>query len=534
MVMENKQASFGAKLTAAQAALTVILFLVGGFSVYTIVSLRGALDSAANREAATSGLLTEMEVRVAKLTAAQKSMMLSGLTSDGAGIASAKRSGEEDLERAWAILNQLKNMETSGDVRALVAEIGNSVEQWGRLTPMLIGALEGQRFDEATKLQNESFRPLSDSVSQQTQRAVEAQRKAMQESVAEAETRAVAAQWIAILLCVVAVGAAGFSFKTLHGGNRQLRQITAEIAEGAGQVASAAAQVSSASQSMAQGSSEQAASLEETSASTEEINSMTQKNAGNARTTATEVQNVDRMLKETNTKLDEMIASMREINASSQKIGRIIKVIDEIAFQTNILALNAAVEAARAGEAGMGFAVVADEVRNLAQRSAQAAKDTSELIEESIVRSNEGKAKLDDVAEWVSKVVENAARINVLANEVHVGSQEQARGIDQISRSVAQMQNVTQSTAASAEESASAGEMMSSQAGRLNDAVGRLRRLVGTDERVHASTAAARPGAPAKARTSRRAAVVMAGKRPGGTGEGSGNPFPMQVGFQDF
>ena len=532
--MNNKQASFGAKLTAAQAALTLILFLVGGFSVYTIVSLRGALESTANREAAKSGLLAEMETRVAKLTAAQRSMMLSGLTSDGAGIAAAKQSMAEDLKRGRSILGQLKKMNAGGEAHAVEAEIGESVEQWGTLTPLLIGALEGQRFDEATKLQNEKFRPLSDSVSEQTRRAVDAQRKAMKESVAAAEARAVAAQWIAILLCVIAVGAAGFSFRTLHGGNRQLRQITAEIAEGAGQVASAASQVSSASQSMAQGSSEQAASLEETSASTEEINSMTQKNAENARNAASEVQNVDRMLKETNVKLDEMISSMREINASSEKIGRIIKVIDEIAFQTNILALNAAVEAARAGEAGMGFAVVADEVRNLAQRSAQAAKDTSELIEESIVSSNEGKAKLDDVAQWVSKVVENAARISVLANEVHVGSQEQARGIDQISRSVAQMQNVTQSTAASAEESASAGEMMSSQAGRLNDAVGRLRQLVGTDENVRMVAAASKPATHRPARIGSRTAPLVGASRAGGSAERNGNPFPMEDSFQDF
>lgn len=532
--MQDKQASFGAKLTAAQAALTVILFLVGGFSVYTIVSLRGALHATATVEAQKSTLMGEMEVRVAEMVTAQKSMMLSGLTSDSAGMASAKRSMQEDLDRGRAVLGRLKTFEASRELRAAQAEIGESVEQWGRLTPMLTGALEGQRFDEANKMQAESFRPLSERVSQQTRRAVEVQDKEMQSMASAAESRAVAAQWIAIILCVVAVGAAVFSFRTLHGGNKQLRRITAEIGEGAGQVASAASQVSSASQSMAQGSSEQAASLEETSASTEEINSMTQKNAENARTTATEVQTVDRMLKETNVKLDEMISSMREINASSQKIGRIIKVIDEIAFQTNILALNAAVEAARAGEAGMGFAVVADEVRNLAQRSAQAAKDTSELIEESIVRSNEGKAKLDDVAEWVSKVVQNAARISVLANEVHVGSQEQARGIDQISRSVAQMQNVTQSTAASAEESASAGEMMSSQASRLNDAVGRLRHLVGTDENVQASMAAARRGTPGHVRASRGPAVAVAARRPGGTGEKAGNPFPMEDGFQDF
>ena len=490
--MERQNMSFGSKLNAAQAALTVILFLVGGFSVFTIVALRGELSSAANVEAKKSQLLAEVEVGVAKMTAAQKSMMLCGLTSDTAGIATARNTMQQELDHGRSNLEQLKSMGSSAEVSSIQDEIAASVAEWARLTPVLLGALEGQRFDEATRLQSSSFQPLAERVSKQARQAVEKQRNEMRLSAATAESRSFGAQWVSIVLCIIAVGTAAFSFHTVRGSNRQLRLITAEIAEGASQVASAASQVSSASQSMAQGSSEQAASLEETSASTEEINSMTQKNAENARTAASEVESVDRMLKETNSKVGEMISSMREINASSEKIGRIIKVIDEIAFQTNILALNAAVEAARAGEAGMGFAVVADEVRNLAQRSAQAAKDTSELIEESIIRSNEGKSKLDDVAEWVSKVVGNAARISVLANEVHVGSQEQARGIDQISRSVAQMQSVTQSTAASAEQSASAGEMMSSQASRLNDAVGRLRLLVGAAGSAPAAVAPAK------------------------------------------
>jgi methyl-accepting chemotaxis protein/methyl-accepting chemotaxis protein-1 (serine sensor receptor) len=535
-IMDYKKASFGAKLTAAQAALTLILFLVGGFSVYTIISLRGSLETIANREAARSALLSEMETKLAHLTAEQKAMMLSGLTSDTAGIENSKRSMEENIARGRAILQQLKTMEAIGEVRSAENAISESVEQWARLTPALISALEGQRFDEASRMQSESFRPLNERVTQQARRAVEAEHKVMEEDVAAAGTQAVAAQWIAIVLCVVAVGAAGFSFRTVSGGNRQLRQITGEIAEGAGQVASAASHVSSASQSMAQGSSEQAASLEETSASTEQINSMTQKNAENARTVATEVRNVDKMLKGTNTKLDEMIASMRDINTSSEKIGRIIKVIDEIAFQTNILALNAAVEAARAGEAGMGFAVVADEVRNLAQRSAQAARDTSELIEASIVSSNEGKVKLDEVAEWVAKVVQNAARISVLANEVHVGSQEQARGIDQISRSVTQMQTVTQSTAASAEQSASAGAMMSSQAGRLNGAVERLRQLVGAEAKQTGAGAERKPAAGRNRHAPARTAFAppnLAIQRPAAK-PGMADPLPMGDEFQDF
>ena len=230
----------------------------------------------------------------------------------------------------------------------------------------------------------------------------------------------------------------------IHSVAKTLTRSVSELKEGAEQVASAASQVSSSSQSLAQGSSEQAASLEETSASSEEINSMARKNTENARSAADLVTQSQQKFVETNQSLQEMVAAMSEINTHSGKISKIIKVIDEIAFQTNILALNAAVEAARAGEAGMGFAVVADEVRNLAQRCAQAAKDTAALIEESIAKSNDGKRKVDQVAAAIREITDESIKIKTLVDEVNLGSQEQARGIEQIGKAITQMEQVTQ------------------------------------------------------------------------------------------
>jgi len=157
-----------------------------------------------------------------------------------------------------------------------------------------------------------------------------------------------------------------------------------------------------------------------------------------------------------NCALTEAVAAMGEIKASSDRIAKIIHVINEIAFHTNILALNAAVEAARAGEAGMGFAVVADEVRNLAQRCAQAARDTTSLIEESAAKAAAGKDKVDEVNAALQTITETSVLVKTLVEDVNTGSGQQARGIEQISSAVAHMQQVTQSVAATAEESAAA------------------------------------------------------------------------------
>lgn len=169
---------------------------------------------------------------------------------------------------------------------------------------------------------------------------------------------------------------------------------------------------------------------------------------------------------------------MHDIDAGSDKIIRIIKVIDEIAFQTNILALNAAVEAARAGEAGMGFAVVADEVRNLAQRCSTAAKETAVLIDESVSNSKMGGTMIERVAGAVGGITTRTARIKALVDEVHMGSQEQAKGIVQVSKAIEQMQQVTQRTATTAEESAFASEEISAQAESMRSLVRRLENLV--------------------------------------------------------
>ena len=260
--------------------------------------------------------------------------------------------------------------------------------------------------------------------------------------------------------------------------NKRLMQNTDHLENGSQQLAAASGQVSSASQRLAEGASEQAASLEETSSSLEEIATVTKRNAENAHQ-AKEYSHQARTAAESGlAEMENMISAMSEIHKSGDKIAKIIRTIDEIAFQTNILALNAAVEAARAGEAGLGFAVVADEVRNLARRSADAAKETAEIIEESIIKSRAGSEISRQVAEGLSVIVSKAREVDDIVGQISLASEEQSQGVALINTSVNQLDTVTQGNAAAAEQSASASEELRSQASLLHEMVADLRTMV--------------------------------------------------------
>lgn len=257
-----------------------------------------------------------------------------------------------------------------------------------------------------------------------------------------------------------------------------INKIIQGLASGSDQVESAASQVAQSSQAMAEGASEQASSLEETSASLEEMASSVRQNADGAKQARNMAEDARKAADKGKEAMTRMSGAIGEIKKSSDETAKIIKTIDEIAFQTNLLALNAAVEAARAGDAGKGFAVVAEEVRNLAQRSAEAAKNTSSLIEQSQKNSDNGVAVSTEVAEILDEIATAAQKVAQLASEVAVATDEQAKGIDQVNVAVAQMDKVTQANAANSEEAASASEELSAQAKELNEMVAALTSLV--------------------------------------------------------
>ena len=281
-----------------------------------------------------------------------------------------------------------------------------------------------------------------------------------------------------LLTLAIIGGTATFGVYVIRSIVRPLRRASESLAAGSEQIRSASGQVSNSSQSLAEGASEQAASLEETSASLEEIASMGKRNA-EAANQATVLSSQTRQSAEMGSReMSAMVAAMGEITASATNVQKIVKTIDEIAFQTNILALNAAVEAARAGEAGAGFAIVAEEVRALAQRSATAARETAGTIEDVVQKSDRGSEVSGRVANHLAEILQHASSVDRLVAEIASASGEQCTGVEEVNKAVSQMDKVTQQTAATAEESAAAAEELNAQAQEFGTVVRDLTSLV--------------------------------------------------------
>jgi methyl-accepting chemotaxis protein/methyl-accepting chemotaxis protein-1 (serine sensor receptor) len=471
--------TIGKKLFTGIGALLALIALTSGLGLRNMADLNSRIEEAAGPIAQQIEHAANTEVMAGGLLENALEALVAAHAKDRTKLEEVRKQTSDEVARFEKEVQVLSQVVDDESERQQVAGIKTALGNWKAAFAQEQTYIDEAKISEAIAVVDKDVKPASNQMVKFAKVTAENQVTQMEASRNEASRKYASIRAVSLAAILIGLLVAVVVVWVVRGINGQLRQIAGNLFDAAQQTTSAAAQVSSSSQALAQGSSEQAASLEETSASSEEISSMARKNTENSRVAAGLVTQSEQKFTETNHSLNQMVVAMNEINASSDKISKIIKVIDEIAFQTNILALNAAVEAARAGEAGMGFAVVADEVRNLAQRCAQAARDTASLIEESIAKSNDGKMKVDQVAVAIRSITEESARVKTLVDEVNLGSEEQARGIEQIGKAISQMEQVTQSTAASAEESASAAEQLNAQAVSLKSVTEQLTMMVG-------------------------------------------------------
>jgi methyl-accepting chemotaxis protein/methyl-accepting chemotaxis protein-1 (serine sensor receptor) len=412
-----------------------------------------------------------------KIESSVRSMLWAGLDNDQAQYAAAKKASLDEFTTAHQDVDALAGSLTTKSDQELAASLREKLDEWQTLHGQIVELGDSGRVAEALDTLSKKATPLFRSAEDSARTIADLMFKATDDatqSLARSRSGTLTAMVITIALLVGALVA-----WVVRSINSSLRGMSRELGEGGQLVVEASAQMSASAQSMSQGAAEQAASLEQTSASMEEIAAMTRTNADNSQQAAALMGEAARVLDQSNQSLADMVGAMTSIKESSNRVSKIIKTIDEIAFQTNILALNAAVEAARAGEAGMGFAVVADEVRNLAQRSAQAARDTTALIEGAIASSSEGSQRVAQAADSFAAITERVTQVKRLVDNVSVASGQQAHGIEQVLQGIRQMEKVTQTTAATAEESAAASDQLNAQAGVTMRLVERLEMMVG-------------------------------------------------------
>ena len=473
------KATIGVKLVTSFGAMLALVLVLGVTSLKINLDLGGELDSAVRVTARKQMLAGQILATTAEMTALERGLASSEMLQQKAKSDAFLKQYADAEKRVRQELSDFVAMPSSEDTRTRLVALDSEQNALTTMQAGFISMLQKQQMDRAFKTFDDALLPKLAKMSDLARGLVEQQAEQLTVISKSAESKEAGSRWVTVglLSLCVAVGI-GLVF-VARGVTARLRDLTSQIAGCARGVSDASGQISTASRALADGATRQAGSLEETSAASQELSTMTQSNANNSQQATRLMAKTDIQVTEANRQLGEMVSSMHNIGAASEKIAKIIKIIDEIAFQTNILALNAAVEAARAGEAGMGFAVVADEVRNLAGRCAQAAKDTSNLIAESIETTREGKAKLDHMAQAIQGITASTIEVKRLVDEVSISSGEQARGIEHIAGSLTEIERITQQAAASAQQSATASSSMSRQSAAMDTVTQQLVAMVG-------------------------------------------------------
>jgi methyl-accepting chemotaxis protein len=482
--------TIGKKLFLSIGSVVAAALVMGTLMFVSLSRVGAGVDRVVNENVKRQYLANQMYINITEMISLERGMQIQAILKNQASVDKFHEDYRAELSKLQANIPQFAPLIVTPQGQEFLQAVTSGSSRLGDFNEQLYQKASSHDIDGSIALLSNEFIPFANRLQAGSAGIAHLQIGLMAEeirNVRSIQSQATAISIVMVLLCI-AVGVAVVLI--VLGINRDLLATANSLSDGAAQIASAATQVSSSSQSLAQGATEQAAAIEETSASAEEINSMARRSTDSSRATAELVAESQSRVTLANQNLEDMVLAMNDLSDSSSKISKIIRVIDEIAFQTNILALNAAVEAARAGEAGMGFAVVAEEVRNLAQRSAQAAKDTASLIEESIAKTTSSKDKVDQVAVTMRAITEESGRIKVLIDGVSQGSEEQSRGIEQIGKAIIQIEKATQNAAANSEESAAAAEELSAQSETMREIIGRLRAMVSGGE----GTAFSNPG----------------------------------------
>ena len=474
-----------ARLMMLSAGSILLALAMGGTGYYGVTSVTTAIQQS---RIASMAIRNHLEADM--MHDALRADVLAALVADGPeGIQEAQKGLEEHASHFREQIKANGELELPAKVSSLLKSIAPSLDSYIADAERMV-QLAGR--DKAAAREQlpafaESFTTLEGAMSTVSDGIERAAADIEASAAAKATANARLTLAAGAVAVVVILLLAGYISRTI---TRHLAEIAAHLYHSTEQVAEVSGEVGTSAQALAQGAQQLAASLEETSASMEEMQSMTARNASNANAAATLMVAVDKRVADSNASLDAMVESMTAIRASSSRISNIIRTIDEIAFQTNILALNAAVEAARAGEAGMGFAVVADEVRNLAQRSAQAASDTTALIEESTRNAQQGTVSVERAAASTAAIAKSVDEVKDLVEAVSTASSEQEQGLRQVAAAITQMERVSQTTAANAEQNSTSSATLNTQSEAARELVLGLEDLVGAQARATQTTQA--------------------------------------------
>ncbi|MFH1059224.1 MAG: methyl-accepting chemotaxis protein, partial [Pseudomonadota bacterium] len=498
--------SLKARLLWCNLLLAAIAVMVGGVGVWGVDQVRDSLREVTQERLPAAMALEKINQASIGIQRAERSLLIPEYVADAKELEHQK----QFLARHWsevdAGVKAFQALPQNPEEARLWAAFLAGREKWAaehRRTLDLVTA--GKRGEALAHSRNEA---------RQARREAEAPlvklRAMLADMIARDQAQGVAEADLSRSLALggVAVGfliALGLGLLLSHRVAASLGKVMAGLGGVAGQVAAAAGQVSATSNALAEGSARQASALEQTGASLEEMASMTRSNADNAEQMKRLMQETQEAMRGAEANMTELTQAMEQILQASQDTGKIVKTIDEIAFQTNLLALNAAVEAARAGEAGAGFAVVADEVRNLALRAAEAAKNTSALIEQTLERTGHGGQLVASTNTSFGAVAHSAERVGQLVREIATANREQAQGIEQVNLATTEMDRVTQQNATDSEESAAAAQQLAGQSATLLTWVANLELLLrGASRAAPAPAPAPAPRASAAPRPARR------------------------------